>query len=178
MANEIERKFLVKGDAWRGLARGIRFRQGYLSSRKERTVRIRTEGERAVITVKGPTLGVTRMEFEYAIPLADGEAMLDALAEKPLIEKTRYRIPSGPYVWEVDEFHGENEGLVVAEIELPDENAPFDRPDWIGEEVSDDPRYFNSNLVAHPFRSWPEGRAACVQTTDPSAGTLPDTLHA
>lgn len=86
--------------------------------------------------------------------------MLDALAERPLIEKTRLRIPAGPFVWEVDEFHGENEGLVVAEIELPDEDAAFERPEWLGEEVSDDPRYFNSNLVAHPYRAWSAGKTS------------------
>lgn len=154
MPNEIERKFLVHGNAWRGLAEGVRFRQGYLSSSKERTVRIRTVGDEAVITVKGPTVGLTRLEFEYPIPHADCSVMLEKLAEKPLIDKTRYRIPRGPYVWEIDEFHAENEGLVIAEIELPDENAPFERPDWLGEEVSDDPRYFNSNLVAHPYCTW------------------------
>ena len=154
MAKEIERKFLVKGDAWRDLAEGVRYRQGYLNSQKERTVRIRTVGDKAVITVKGLTIGCTRLEFEYQIPYADCESMLDNLAEKPLIDKTRYRIPMGQFVWEIDEFHAENNGLIVAEIELPDEDTPFDRPDWIGEEVSSDPRYYNSNLVAHPYSTW------------------------
>lgn len=154
MAKEIERKFLVKGDAWRNLAEGVRYRQGYLNSQKERTVRIRTVGDKAVITVKGLTIGCTRLEFEYQIPYADCESMLDNLAEKPLIDKTRYRIPMGKFVWEIDEFHAENDGLIVAEIELPDEDTPFERPDWIGEEVSSDPRYYNSNLVAHPYSTW------------------------
>lgn len=160
MGREIERKFLVKGDAWRSLAEGVRYRQGYLSSAKERTVRIRTVGDKAFLTVKGLTVGCTRMEFEYPIPFEECSAMLDALAERPFIEKTRRRIPAGPFVWEVDEFHGENEGLVVAEIELPDEDAAFERPEWLGEEVSDDPRYFNSNLVAHPYRAWSAGKTS------------------
>lgn len=154
MAKEIERKFLVKGDAWRELAEGVAYRQGYLNSRKERTVRIRTVGEKAFLTVKGPTKGVTRTEFEYEIPYEDCLAMLEELAEKPIIEKKRYRIPAGSYVWEVDEFFGVNEGLILAEIELPSEDAVFEKPDWIGEEVSGDPRYFNSSLVANPYSVW------------------------
>ena len=154
MAKEIERKFLVKGDAWRKLAEGVSYRQGYLNSQKERTVRIRTVGEKAYLTVKGPTRGVTRTEFEYEIPYEDCLAMLEELAEKPIIEKKRYRIPAGSYVWEVDEFFGVNEGLILAEIELPSEDAVFEKPDWIGEEVSGDPRYFNSSLVANPYSVW------------------------
>lgn len=154
MAKEIERKFLVKGDAWRKLAEGVSYRQGYLNSQKERTVRIRTVGEKAYLTVKGPTRGVTRTEFEYEIPYDDCLAMLDELAEKPIIEKKRYRIPAGSYVWEVDEFFGVNEGLILAEIELPSEDAVFEKPDWIGEGVSGDPRYFNSSLVANPYSVW------------------------
>lgn len=154
MAKEIERKFLVKGDAWRALAQGVAYRQGYLNSQKERTVRIRTVGEKAYLTVKGPTWGVTRTEFEYEIPHEDCLAMLEELAEKPIIEKKRYRIPAGAYVWEVDEFFGVNEGLILAEIELPSEDAVFEKPDWIGEEVSGDPRYFNSSLVANPYSTW------------------------
>ena len=154
MAKEIERKFLVKGDAWRSLAEGVSYRQGYLNSQKERTVRIRTVGEKAYLTVKGPTQGVTRTQFEYEIPYEDCLAMLEELAEKPIIEKKRYRIPAGSYVWEVDEFFGVNEGLILAEIELPSEDAVFEKPDWIGEEVSGDPRYFNSSLVANPYSVW------------------------
>ncbi len=155
MAKEIERKFLVKGDAWRRGAVGVRFRQGYLNSVKERTVRIRTMGEQGFLTVKGLTVSCTRMEFEYPIPFEDCSRMLDELAEKPLIEKTRYRVENGDgLIWEIDEFHGVNEGLVVAEIELPSEETPFRKPDWLGEEVSSDPRYFNSNLVANPFSTW------------------------
>ncbi len=154
MAKEIERKFLVVGDAWRALAQGVHYRQGYLNSIKERTVRIRTVGEKAVITVKGPTVGVTRMEFEYQIPYDDCVAMLDNLAEKPIIEKTRYKIPMGDFIWEIDEFFGVNEGLIVAEVELKSEDQAFEKPEWIGKEVSGDPRYFNSNLVSHPYSTW------------------------
>ncbi len=154
MAKEIERKFLVVGDAWRALAQGVHYRQGYLNSIKERTVRIRTVGEKAVITVKGPTVGVTRMEFEYQIPYDDCVAMLDNLAEKPIIEKKRYKIAMGEFVWEIDEFFGVNEGLIVAEVELKSEDQAFEKPEWIGKEVSGDPRYFNSNLVAHPYSTW------------------------
>lgn len=154
MSKEIERKFLVNGNAWRTLAQGVLYRQGYLNSAKERTVRVRTAGEKGFLTVKGITNGVTRSEFEYEIPFADADEMLSGLAEKPLIEKRRFKIPAGSLVWEIDEFLGENAGLIVAEIELPDEDAPFERPDWLGREVSNDPRYFNSNLVRHPFSQW------------------------
>lgn len=154
MSKEIERKFLVNGNAWRTLAQGVLYRQGYLNSAKERTVRVRTAGEKGFLTVKGITNGVTRSEFEYEIPFADANKMLSGLAEKPLIEKRRFKIPAGSLVWEIDEFLGENAGLIVAEIELPNEDAPFERPDWLGREVSNDPRYFNSNLVRHPFSQW------------------------
>lgn len=154
MAEEIERKFLVLGDDWRQAGAGTGFRQGYLSSAPERVVRVRIAGEHAVLTVKGITEGVSRLEFEYPLPLADAEQMLDRLCEKPLIEKTRYRFEHAGMVWEVDEFHGDNAGLVVAEIELQHEGQHFERPPWLGEEVSDDPRYFNSNLANHPYREW------------------------
>jgi len=154
MAKEIERKFLVVGDDWRRLAEGTMYRQGYLNSVKERTVRIRTVGDRAFLTVKGITVGSTRVEYEYEIPVADCNAMLDGLAEQPIIEKKRFRIPFGGLVWEIDEFFGENLGLIVAEVELTSEDQLFDKPAWIGEEVGHDPRYFNSNLIAHPYSKW------------------------
>lgn len=154
MSTEIERKFLVIGNAWRKLAQGVPYRQGYLNSMKERTVRIRTVGDKAFMTVKGPTIGVTRQEFEYSIPFEDCVTMLEHLAEQPIIEKTRYKIPQGEFVWEIDEFHGVNEGLIVAEIELKSEDQAFEKPEWVGEEVSGDPRYYNSMLVKHPFCSW------------------------
>ncbi|MGD0075779.1 MAG: CYTH domain-containing protein [Candidatus Binataceae bacterium] len=154
MAKEIERKFLVKANSWRNLASGKPYRQGYLSTVKERTVRVRSAGDKGYITVKGPTVGATRSEYEYEIPLADANEMLDHLCERPLIEKIRYRIPAAGVTWEVDEFQGENRGLVTAEVELADENQAISIPGWIGAEVTDDPRYFNSNLVAHPFCQW------------------------
>ena len=154
MAQEIERKFLVKGDSWRPHGEGKQYRQGYLSTVKERTVRVRAAGDRGFITVKGINAGATRSEYEYEIPLADANEMLDGLCERPLIEKTRYRIPFAGLVWEVDEFEGENRGLLLAEVELENENQAVSIPIWVGQEVTGDPRYFNSNLVAHPFSKW------------------------
>jgi adenylate cyclase len=154
MAKEIERKFLVKGDAWRSLAEGTKYRQGYLNSTKERVVRVRTINDKGFLTIKGITVGATRSEFEYEIPLEDTDFMLDNLCEQFLIEKNRYKINIGDLVWEVDEFFGKNDGLIVAEVELTSEDQEFDKPDWIGEEVTADPRYFNSNLVKDPFIDW------------------------
>ncbi len=154
MAREIERTFLVAGDAWRALAEGVVYRQGYLSTDVERTLRVRVAGPKGTLTVKGMTVGATRTEFEYEIPLTDAEAMLDALCIRPLIEKTRHRIEFDGLVWEVDVFAGDNHGLVVAEVELAREDQAFRLPDWIGEEVTDDPRYYNANLVAHPYKDW------------------------
>lgn len=154
MGKEIERKFLVRGDVWRSLAKGTAYRQGYLNSAKERTVRIRTIDEKAFLTIKGLTVGATRSEYEYEIPLADCNAMLDALAEKPIIEKKRYKVPLEGLTWEVDEFFGENAGLIVAEVELESEGQAFTKPAWVGEEVTADPRYFNSNLIKHPYTKW------------------------
>lgn len=153
MAQEIERKFLVISDAWRGLAQGERFVQGYLSSVPERTVRVRLAGLSCTMTIKGRSVGIARQEFEYPLPLADSEALL-ALCERPLIEKTRYRIPHAGHLWEVDEFAGVNAGLIIAEVELESEDAKVELPAWVGAEVSHDPRYFNSNLVAKPFTTW------------------------
>lgn len=154
MGEEIERKFLVAGDGWRDAAEAMEYRQGFLSTEPERTVRVRLAGSRGSITVKGKTIGARREEFEYEIPPADAQRMLDTLCKRPLIEKVRYRLPAGRHVWEIDVFAGENEGLVVAEIELHTEDEAFDKPDWLAEEVTDDPRYFNSNLVAKPYRVW------------------------
>lgn len=154
MGVEIERKFLVRGDKWKMLGQGVLLRQGYLSSSPERVVRIRIEDDVAVLTVKGKSIGATRSEWEYPIPLEDAKAFLDGLCERPIIEKKRYRIPYAGMVWEVDEFFGENSGLVVAEIELTAEDQAFAKPDWIGEEVTHDARYFNANLLRHPFSKW------------------------
>ncbi len=154
MGLEIERKFLVVSDAWRVGAVGIEFRQGYLSTHKERTVRVRLEGEQGKLTIKGLTRGASRRELEYVIPPADANTMLDELCEQPLIEKTRYRVPTGDVVWEIDEFRGANAGLVVAEVELRSEDQQLVLPPWVGHEVTGDRRYFNSNLVARPYSTW------------------------
>jgi len=154
MGKEIERKFLVKNDSWRGQVEGRRYRQGYLSTVKERTVRIRTAGDKGFITVKGITVGASRSEYEYEIPLTDANEMLDRLCERPLIEKTRYRIPQGNVAWEIDEFEGDNRGLITAEVELKDEHQSVAFPSWLGQEVTGDPRYFNANLVAKPYSTW------------------------
>jgi adenylate cyclase len=151
---EIERKFLVSGRGWKQAGRGRRFRQAYLSTEAQRTVRVRVVDDRAWLTIKGPTEGISRLEFEYPIPVEDAERMLQALCLKPYIDKTRYHVSHGGHVWEVDEFHGANSGLVVAEIELQSVDETFERPDWLGREVSDDPRYFNASLVAHPYKDW------------------------
>lgn len=154
MGVEIERKFLLQGDAWRGLGQAVLLRQGYLSSARERVVRVRIEGEQAMLTIKGANVGATRGEWEYPIPLADAAELLDGLCEQPLIEKYRHRIEHAGMVWEVDEFLGANAGLIVAEIELASEDQPFDKPDWVGAEVSGDARYYNANLIRHPFSQW------------------------
>jgi adenylate cyclase len=154
MAREIERKFLLRDNTWRGQDGGKRYRQGYLSTVKERTVRVRTAGDKGFITVKGITVGATRSEYEYEIPFADANEMLDRLCERPLVEKVRYRIAHGGLVWEIDEFEGDNRGLITAEVELKDEHQPVTFPGWVGQEVTGDPRYFNANLVASPFSKW------------------------
>ncbi len=154
MPTEIERKFLVKGEKWRSLATGNLYRQGYLSTKKGCSVRVRLVGDQGYLTIKGLIQGFSRPEYEYPIPAKDAQEMLDTLCEPPLIEKTRYKIELAGLIWEVDEFAGENQGLIVAEVELPDENYSLELPDWIGQEVSDQPRYFNSNLVQHPYSQW------------------------
>jgi CYTH domain-containing protein len=154
MSREIERKYLVVGDAWRFLGTATEIRQGYLSTVKERTVRVRVVGDAAYLTIKGITRGATRAEFEYPIPVSDADEMLDELCERPLIEKTRHVVVSAGMVWEIDEFAGVNDGLTIAEVELEHEDQPFEIPDWVGDEVTADPRYFNANLIAHPFSQW------------------------
>ncbi len=159
MATEIERKFLVLNDGWRTEYPGTLYRQGYLSLDKEHTVRVRTAGNKAWLNVKGLTIGISRAEFEYEIPLQDAEAML-AMCTSPLIEKIRYihLYVSDGYLqsntYEIDEFLGDNAGLVVAEIELISEDSSFFRPSWLGAEVSDDPRYYNANLINNPYNTW------------------------
>lgn len=154
MAKEIERKFLVKGDEWRKLAKGSVYRQGYIATQKQATVRVRIVGSQGYLTIKGPSINYSRSEFEYSIPIEDAQEMLDKLCDRPLIEKTRYKIDWGSLVWEIDEFGGVNKGLILAEVELNQETQKIELPPWIGEEVSEDPRYFNSNLVKNPFSQW------------------------
>lgn len=154
MSLEIERKFLVLGNEWKKLGSPQAIRQGYLSSQRDRVVRVRIENQTATLTIKGRVTGITRGEWEYEIPLAEADELLSGLCERPLIEKTRTRIVHEGMVWEVDEFFGDNQGLVVAEIELESENQVFAKPDWVGVEVTEDARYFNANLLRHPFTTW------------------------
>lgn len=154
MGVEIERKFLVKGNRWRELAPGTLYRQGYLANSAERTVRVRIAGNQGYITIKGQTEGIARSEFEYSIPVEDAAQLLDHLCDRPLIEKYRHKIAIDDVIWEVDEFLGENQGLIIAEVELQDANQAIALPDWIGQEVSDDPRYYNASLTKHPFTRW------------------------
>jgi len=152
MGKEIERKFMVKEGPWRNV-KGTRYHQGYLNSAKERNVRVRTMEDKAYLTIKGIAIGASRMEFEYEIPLQDANELLE-ICEKPLIEKTRYKVQKGGFVWEIDEFSGENQGLIVAEVELESEDQVFPKPDWVRAEVTGDPRYFNSNLIKNPYTNW------------------------
>lgn len=154
MGKEIERKFLVVGTAWRGLAAGEVFRQGYISTVKERVIRVRAVGNKGTLTIKGITVRGSRLEFEYEIPVTEANGMLETYCVQPIIEKMRYAIPFKGFLWEVDEFRGVNKGLIVAEIELTGIDQEFPKPDWIGVDVTDDPRYFNSNLIAQPYAMW------------------------
>jgi len=152
MATEIERKFLVKEGIWRN-QKSAKYRQGYLNSAKERIVRVRTVKDKGYLTIKGITVGASRMEFEYEIPYQEAEVLL-GICERPLIEKNRYVMEEDGFDWEIDEFLGENQGLIVAEVELESEDQHFTSPDWVGEEVTGDPRYFNSNLIKNPYTKW------------------------
>ncbi|RAM49612.1 MAG: adenylate cyclase [Hapalosiphonaceae cyanobacterium JJU2] len=154
MAKEIERKFLVKGDNWRKLAEGSVYCQGYIATQKEATVRVRIVGNQGYLTIKSPSVKYSRSEFEYPIPIEDAQEMLDKLCDRPIIEKTRYKIEYSGLIWEIDEFEGVNKGLILAEVELSEETQQIELPPWIGEEVSEDPKYFNSNLVKNPFSQW------------------------
>lgn len=155
MAVEIEHKFLVRDERWRReVERSVRMRQGYLTSDARCSVRVRVAGEQGHLNVKSGTLGIQRSEYEYPIPLAEAEEMLDTLCEQPLLEKTRHFVRFGGHLWEIDEFEGDNTGLIVAEVELSRTDEPFDRPDWLGEDVSHDIRYYNSQLARHPYRTW------------------------
>ncbi len=154
MAIEIERKFLVEGDAWRDFGTPVLYRQGYLCTEPERTVRVRVAGPKAFLTIKGASTGPSRPEFEYEIPLEEAGFLLDRLCLRPLIEKERREIVNAGLTWVVDEFFGENAGLIVAEIELDAPDRSFALPDWAGAEVTEDVRYYNANLVVCPYSRW------------------------
>lgn len=157
MGTEIERKFRVTGMDWRGEAVSeTTLRQGFLGTEPERTVRVRLMDGQGLLTIKGITRGACRAEYEYPIPPEDAAEMLDDLCLPGLVEKTRYRVPRGGHVWEIDVFHGANDGLVIAEVELGAEDEAIDLPDWIGHEVTGDPRYYNANLARCPYREWRE----------------------
>lgn len=155
MSVEIERKFLLKNDAWRTKVQTSNIiRQGYLAPLDTSSVRVRIEGDKANINIKSATIGISRLEYEYAIPMKDAIEMLEKLCPTPQIHKTRHCIPIAGHIWEIDEFYDDNEGLVVAEIELKHENEVFEKPEWIAEEVSHDARYYNVNLIKHPYKLW------------------------
>ena len=155
MATEIERKFLLASDTWRNEAtEGERLAQGYLSSDASSSVRVRVKGDKAWLNIKGVTTGIARPEYEYEIPLSDGQEILEKLVRTPIIDKTRYLVVRGDHTWEIDEFYGDNRGLLVAEVELGSADEAFERPEWLGPEVSDDPRYLNAALVTHPYTDW------------------------
>ncbi|HBE77491.1 MAG TPA: adenylate cyclase [Firmicutes bacterium] len=154
MGKEIERKFLVVGDDYRQSAKSNFIIQGYLCNEAERVVRVRLYNDQGFITIKGKTVGMTRSEYEYEIPFADANEMINRLCAGTIIEKVRYEFEDQGYLWEIDEFQGENQGLIVAEIELEDENDVLSLPKWIAGEVTDDPRYLNANLVKKPYKQW------------------------
>lgn len=153
MAKEIEKKFLLRNDNWRKNAKGKSYRQGYLSTQKERTVRVRISGDEAFLTIKGPSHGASRLEFEYPIPAQEASEII-GLCQKPIIEKIRYIVHYHGFIWEIDEFEGVNKGLLIAEIELDHEHQQFDRPEWLGKEVTGNPAYYNASLIDKPFSKW------------------------
>ena len=155
MAIEIERKFLVSGDGWRGRGRSSRLRQGYLCATKERSVRVRLDGRKGFLTIKGPSRGAGRAEYEYPVPARDAAEMF-SLCEGPLIDKTRTRVRFDGLLWEIDEFHGDNAGLIVAEVELSRADQRVSLPPWAGKEVTGDPRYLNASLFRKPYGRWPK----------------------
>ena len=154
MGEEIERKFLVTGNEWKADRKGVHTCQGYLATGNDSTVRVRIMGEKAFLTIKGKTEGLSRSEYEYEIPVSDADEMLAQLCQQPYIEKYRYRVEYAGMEWEVDEFLKENEGLIMAEVELESEEQQVELPVWAGEEVSHDPRYRNVNLMKHPYSKW------------------------
>lgn len=155
MAKEIEKKYLVKNSNYKENTSVTYIQQGYISTQKERVVRIRIKDDKGYLTIKGENNGAVRLEYEYSIPFADAKEMIENLCQHPVVEKYRYyfQAPDGR-IWEIDEFLGDNEGLVVAEIELSDENEEYSLPEWVGEEVTSDMRYYNSNLMTNPYKNW------------------------
>jgi adenylate cyclase len=164
MATEIEHKFLLRDDRWRSqVERSARLRQGYLISDARCSVRVRVAESQGFLNIKSGTLGIQRSEYEYPIPLAEAEEILDTLCAKPLLEKTRHYLKFDQHLWEIDEFAGENAGLIVAEVELSRIDEPFARPDWLGKDVSHDIRYYNSQLARHPYQTWPERKERGIE---------------
>ncbi|WP_026223781.1 CYTH domain-containing protein [Methylosarcina fibrata] len=155
MALEIEHKFLLANDDWRNhIQRSVRYRQGYLSSLPTSSIRIRVSDNHAWLNIKSATIGTQRHEYEYEIPLPDADELLTMLCKKPLIEKIRHFVEDNNKIWEIDEFEGENKGLIIAEIELSETGETFTKPAWLGAEVTDDLRYYNNNLALHPYSEW------------------------
>ena len=155
MALEIEHKFLLANDDWRQeIHHSVYYKQGYLSNNPLTSVRVRISDNQAWINIKSATIGNHRHEFEYEIPLQDAQQLLDELCYQPLIEKTRHFVHRQTHIWEIDEFKGENQGLIVAEIELSALEEQFDKPDWLGLDVTDDLRYYNNNLCKNPYKNW------------------------
>ncbi len=154
MGLEIERKFLLNYLPYDLMVKGVPIQQGYMTNKKNLVVRIRISGDMSFITIKGPTQNATRKEYEYPIPKVDAEQMLNLFCKKPLVKKTRYHIEYKGFEWIIDKFSGDNQGLIVAEIELDAVDQSFAKPDWIGPEVTHEPRYFNSNLIAKPYSTW------------------------
>jgi len=155
MAIEIERKFLLVDDSWRALVtKTINYRQGYLNSDEHSSVRVRVSDDTAKINIKSATIGSQRQEYEYDIPPNDAHELLTTLCHKPLVEKKRHLVVIGQHTWEVDEFEGENAGLIVAEIELSSVDEAFDRPSWVGQDVTEDIRYYNNQLSKKPYKNW------------------------
>jgi adenylate cyclase len=155
MATEIEHKFLITNDKWRDNAdEGTYLVQGYMGSNEKSSIRIRINGDSANLNIKSKTIGIQRSEYDYPIPVGEAKEILESLCEKPFIEKTRFQVMHDGHEWEIDVFAGDNEGLIVAEIELNSTDEEFSRPDWVGEDVSDDPRYYNICLVTHPYKDW------------------------
>ncbi len=155
MAIEIEHKFLLSSDDWRKyVSHSVKYRQGYLSSQATSSIRIRISNDEAWLNIKSATVGTHRHEYEYPIPMADASEILKNLCRKPLIEKTRHFVTENNHLWEIDEFEGDNQGLIVAEIELDTIGQSFSKPLWLGREVTDDLRYYNNNLASHPYSEW------------------------